>query len=467
MARFKHTDKSVISLAKACKSYTDFCKNHDGAYKYARKHPELFSEIKQILPTRKKPRGFWESKNNCIEYAKNYDSIMEFRTAHKKAYENCLKNNWKDEAFAHMVDPRIGQVAHNFKWSKKVIVAEAKKYDTRSEFEKAAPGAYKTAAEQGYLDEICGDMRTVGHAYKRAIYAIEFEDRSVYVGLTYDYKARFSDHLNNSSNRHVKDKLKSGIGYKLVEFGEWYDNQEARLAEESTVKKYDNDGYSILNIARVGSGGSLGSSRKEWTKERALETARKCNSPTEFKKRFVGAWTAAHKDGYIEECYEHMTARTVPRWTKELVFDAALKCKTRTEFRSRFPTAWRMASKNGYMDECCSHMEQAKGIGKVNKGSFTKKWTKEDVLLLAQKCKTRSEFQKRFPGAKEAARRYGYLDLCQKHMPPDKRQFWTKESALAAARKCDSQKEFYQKYKGAYAYALKNGCIEECYQHMN
>jgi predicted GIY-YIG superfamily endonuclease len=462
MARFKHTDKSVISLAKACKSYTDFCKNHEGAYKYARKHPEIFSEIKQILPPKIKSRGFWESKNNCIEYARKYDSIMEFGTAHKTAYESCLKNGWKDEAFAHMTDPRVGRTPANFKWSKKVIVAEAKKYDTRSEFQDGAPGAYKTACEEGYIDEICVHMRTVGHAYKRAIYAIEFEDRSVYVGLTYDYKARIADHLSNSSNRHVKERIESGVAYKIVEFDDWYDNEGARLAEDSTVKQYENDGFTILNIAATGGGGSLGSAFKEWTKERALEAARKCNSPTEFKERFVGAWTAAHKDGYIEGCYSHMTARTVPRWTKVLVFEAARKCETRTEFKKRFPTGWKKASKDGHMDECCKHMQAVK-----NSGRFSKKWEKEEVLLLAQKCKTRSEFRKRFSGAKEAARRDGYLELCEQHMPPDKRQFWTKESALEAARKCESQKEFYQKYKGAYKYALKNGYIEECYQHMN
>jgi hypothetical protein len=265
----------------------------------------------------------------------------------------------------------------------------------------------------------------------------------------------------------VKDRIDSGLGYNFVEYDEWYDNEEARLAEESTVKQYEKDGYKILNIARTGGGGSLGSSRTVWTKTLALEAAHQCNSPSEFKKQFVGAWTAAHKNGYIEECYEHMTARTVPRWTKELVFEAAKKCRTRTEFKKRFPTAWRKASKESYMDECCHHMEKAKGKGVKNSGSFTKEWKKEDVLLVARKCKTRSEFKKRFPGALHAAKRDGYLGLCQQHMPPDKRQFWDRELVMEVARQCNSPKEFYQKCKGAYKRALADGYIDDCYQHMN
>ena len=46
-------------------------------------------------------------------------------------------------------------------WPKERCLEEAKKYSTRKEFGRGAPGAYKASCQQGWLDEICAHMELI------------------------------------------------------------------------------------------------------------------------------------------------------------------------------------------------------------------------------------------------------------------------------------------------------------------
>lgn len=47
------------------------------------------------------------------------------------------------------------------KWTYEMISEEAKKYETRWEFQKVNSGAYKAARKRGILDEVCAHMKYV------------------------------------------------------------------------------------------------------------------------------------------------------------------------------------------------------------------------------------------------------------------------------------------------------------------
>lgn len=354
----KYSKNILLDLAKKCESYTEFCKKNEGAYRYARENNYL-SFIKEILPPKVKPVGFW-NKSNCIKYAKKCSSKIEFRSRYRTAYENCLKNNWKDEAFSHMVDPRKGRVAHNYKWDKSTIAEEALKYDSRSDFEKNAPGAYKTASSDGYLDEICSHMRIVGHRYKRAIYAIEFSDKSVYVGLTYDFKQRQNSHLRNSNNKFVRERFFNNVDFKIVKFDEWFPPDIAVIKEKETIDLYIENGFNVLNIAKVGRGGSVGGRNLKWNKTSVLKAAKQCKSPSQFKKEFNGAWAAAHRNGYINNCYSHMQLTHKPNGyynDKDNCKKESMKYKKRSHFKKHCPAGYASAGKNGWLDEFFSKIK--------------------------------------------------------------------------------------------------------------
>lgn len=51
----------------------------------------------------KKPLGWWNDKNHCIEEAQKYKSRIEFRRKSKGCYEACRKYKWLDDICSHMI----------------------------------------------------------------------------------------------------------------------------------------------------------------------------------------------------------------------------------------------------------------------------------------------------------------------------------------------------------------------------
>src|SRR5436190_24365512 len=121
--------------------------------------------------------------------AAKYESRTAFRRDSPAAYAAAYMYWVMDLVCNHMKSLRRPD------WTPDQIADEAKKYSSRSEFEKGNLGAYKAAHRRCLLDAVCGHMRPKGHRFKRAIYIYEFADKSVYVGLTYDYERRHWQHM--------------------------------------------------------------------------------------------------------------------------------------------------------------------------------------------------------------------------------------------------------------------------------
>ena len=96
------------------------------------------------------------------------------------------------------------------RWTKENCKIEALKYNYRSEFQKKSHSAYNASIRLKILDEVCSHMKIIGHKYKRCIYAYEFLDNSVYIGLTFNLDRRKNEHLKRGTvYNHVlqNDKL--------------------------------------------------------------------------------------------------------------------------------------------------------------------------------------------------------------------------------------------------------------------
>jgi predicted GIY-YIG superfamily endonuclease len=349
----KWSKNKVLNLAKKSKSYTAFRTNYEGAYCHARING-FINEVKKILEPMTKPNGYW-TKKNCIKHSKECNSRIEFRKKYRTAYEKTKINKWDKEVFKHFIDPRAGRVAHNFKWTKKLIRETAKKYTRRTDFERGAPGAYKIALENKYLDDICSHMETVGHKYKRAAYAIEFSDKTVYVGIAFDYKERKRSHINKKShNKHVEAK-KQILKFKWVEFGKWLSVDKAQIEELRIINQYIKKGWKVLNIAKTGLGSSsLGSNQLRFTEKEIYRVAKLCKTASEMKKRFPGAYRRACKLGILNKIQSHMVRRYKPSgyWKiKSNCLAAARLCVKRSHYKERFPNAYVWALKEGWLEE--------------------------------------------------------------------------------------------------------------------
>lgn len=195
-----------------------------------------------------------------------------------------------------------------------------------------------------------------------------------------------------------------------------------------------------------------------WTKEKCIETAKDYSTIGDFKKSNWGAYHAVVTNKWNDDCFSHMDRLTV--WTKEACLEIARKCKTRTEFLKTYGSAYNAAKRIGCLDECYSHMESNRKPNGY--------WTKEKCMKVARTCKSKKEFSKKHPGAFGASKKLGCFEECCKHMKLTKKPMghWNnKENCIRAAEKCKTRTEFEEKYPAAYKSVSKNGW-DECYKHM-
>jgi len=199
-----------------------------------------------------------------------------------------------------------------------------------------------------------------------------------------------------------------------------------------------------------------------WTKDKCQEVALLCNTRTEFRQKYTKACELAFKNNWIDEFCSHMIIKHKPNgyWTKEKCQEVALKCKTKTEFNKKYSTASELSFKKGWLNEFCLHMKiKYKPYGY---------WTKEKCQEEALKYKTKSEFVKNSGSAYNVVYKNNWMrELCS-HIKSNKKSsgYWTKERCQEESLKCKTKTEFNKKYQGAYNSARKNCWFDEMCSHM-
>jgi hypothetical protein len=290
------------------------------------------------------------------------------------------------------------------KWTKEKAQKEAEKYTSRSEFEKESPKAYESAFYNGWLDDITKHMEYLGNRFNRLIYAYEFPDNSVYVGLTYNKDKRDDQHLK--SGTVYQHKLKTNLTPVRVLKSEYIPAQEATKLEQKTIKDYVDKGWTILNKVKAG---NLGGNTIKYTIEVIKNLASKYKTQYDFRKNEPNAYDAAKRNNWFDDLGLEKTFNT---WDYESVKKEALKYKNRNEFRKNNLGAYDFAKRNNILDDITKHMQKRT------------KWTKELAQLEALKYNSRIEFSKKSKNAYDASLKYGWLNDITKHMiPKRKNQF--------------------------------------------
>jgi hypothetical protein len=82
----------------------------------------------------------------------------------------------------------------------------------------------------------------------------------------------------------------------------------------------------------------------------------------------------------------------VKRYTYEMCMEIARKCKTPTEFRRANPSARNVALKHGWMKDYTWFVD-----GRKNQGP--RKWTKDKCIAEAKKYTRKVDFMHKAPGA--------------------------------------------------------------------
>jgi hypothetical protein len=201
-------------------------------------------------------RGYW-TKEKCFEEALKYKSRNDFKKFCRQAYTISCENKWIDKISQHMTQIKKPNSYWTFEKCKEI----ASNYNYKTDYIKHAQSAYKIAKKNNWNDEICSHMIILGDKYKRLIYAYEFSDNYVYVGLTFNINKRNAKHLSITEKKLTpvaKHIVETNTLPKLSVKTEYLPTQMAQNVEKFYILEYKNNGWILLNKL---DGGGLGASK--------------------------------------------------------------------------------------------------------------------------------------------------------------------------------------------------------------
>jgi hypothetical protein len=253
MKKYKKWDvDSSLLEVKKYNNRNDFYKKSSRAYEILRKNNLLNIGCSHM----KKPyySAIKWSINKCKKNAKKYNSRIEFQKNDKKAYEAAKNHRWLDEICQHMQFKKLP----NGYWNNiKNCKQRALQYNTKTEFIKKSPHVYYISLKNKWLDEICQHMIPIGSKYKRCIYSYEFSDNHVYVGLTYNLIKREYNRNSDEKDSVTIHIRKTGIIPIRKQLTNYISVNEAIKLEGDFLKKYILEGWIPLNRNKTGGiGGS-------------------------------------------------------------------------------------------------------------------------------------------------------------------------------------------------------------------
>lgn len=441
-----------LAAAKQVSSYAQLRKTYPAAYKSCLRHPSWLKDIRKIFPSDAKPRGWWQNPTNCAKAASKCKTQKEFREKYFRAYESCRSHDWGSAILESLTVLRDIK-----KWSTfEAIHEEALKYPTPTRFQRGNGSAYQAARRLGILDQVCSHMVTNGYFEKRGIYAFEFPDNHVYVGLTYNFVVRKCDHLLKDTSQVYRYMKKTGLEPVFKVLHEYTDMKKAKVLEGEYLQRYIDAGWVKLNVQQTG---NLGGSQGRLTRKYILAIAHSCETLNEFRLLHDDAYQAARKHRWLDEIKKFLPT-TVNQFgsflhTYEGVIELTRRCKTYREFFLADPPAVSFARRHGFINEIQAILPPSRII----KRSINKH-THDSVMELAHQCADLAEFY-RHGGAYNAAINNGWLEEVHKILPTHQHQPYTEDEVYNKAKKYETYQEFREANGSMYAFACSHKNVLE------
>jgi hypothetical protein len=206
----------------------------------------------------RKPNGYWNNKERCLEEALKYKTKVEWKNGSGSSYVSAVKNGWLKECACHMIIKNNIPTSY---WVKETCIEEAKKYSSRSEWGKKSSNSYKIALVNDWYDECTPHMfekqKPKGYWTKERC----LEEAKKYKTIT-------------------EWKNGSASSYGLACYYKFIDECTAHMIKKRKPYRY-------------------------WTKKLCAEDAKKYSSRNEWQKN-SGGYKSAVRNGWLEECCEHM-----------------------------------------------------------------------------------------------------------------------------------------------------------------
>mgnify|MGYP000909948084 CR=1 FL=1 len=195
------------------------------------------------------------------------------------------------------------------------IKAAAKKYKTRTEFQKGSQYDYEVARKNGILDEVCAHMKSMKKGAKPYWNLKKVKAAAKKCKTRTEFTINYAGAYNWAKTNGVLDEVRSHMKSKV---------------------------------------------RVQWNLAKVKAEAKKYNTRTEFFKNSSSAYYWAKQNKHLDKVCTHMKkANGVPRcnWSLEQLKAEAKKYKTPTEFKEESPYAYKCALRTGILNHICAHMK--------------------------------------------------------------------------------------------------------------
>lgn len=319
-----------------CKNRRDFSIKYSAAYSAARKNKWL-DEICSHMPSKQKPKNYW-TKEKCLEISILYKNKKEFMKNNNDAYKAALKLNCLDEICSHMIEGR----KPNGYWTKQRCIEEALKYTSKSEWYKNSTSSYIISRKNKWLKELSSHMINIINNSNRIIYSFEFEDKSIYIGLTCDIKKRYNQHLNKTSKSTVLEyikKTKMKPKFNILTY--FMSCEEAQNMEITLIEYYRNNSYNILNKVK---GGNLGGSNRKNDYEKCKRIALNYKTKNELLYNKRSIYNFCKKNNWLDIFYPNEI------FNFNNCKKIAKKFKNRNELHDKYRKVYNISKVNNWLD---------------------------------------------------------------------------------------------------------------------
>ena len=140
--------ENVINESKKYSTRTQFKKSSETAYNSARINKWL-NELIWLNNSEMHPKGYWKNRKNIMAEARKYTSKEEFKNGNLTAFLASYRYGYIDE-MTWLVKKKQHKWGY---WTYKNIEKEALKYNTKTEFFKGNQTAYRAALKMGIIDD--------------------------------------------------------------------------------------------------------------------------------------------------------------------------------------------------------------------------------------------------------------------------------------------------------------------------
>ena len=287
------TEKRCGENALKYKTRRDFQKYSGGAYNSAKRNGWLDNICSHMIIKQKK-NGYWNYEK-CEKIVKNYNDKPSLRKNHGYVYDIIIKNKWFD-LFSHMKEIKKPNNYWNYEKCKEIAL----KCNNITDFYKNYSTIYYLINKNKWF-ELISHFEKKENNNKRCIYAFEFSDNFVYIGLTDNINRRKNQHLREKNSQVYKHIKETNLQLELKQLTEYIDKDLASEKEGEYVEQYKNNGWNILNKVKTG---TLGGNTLKWTFEKCKEIILKCNTKNGIKKKYPSVYGAIRRNGWKNELYE-------------------------------------------------------------------------------------------------------------------------------------------------------------------